>query len=122
MLCRGYSTIRLALQPGHHEVHVLVPHFPNSWPHSLELLYRLSCSQGNGVSQPASTQLCVHFLEVTKSEHQLPCGYALGHLLSGKLSPASPSLTTWVLLQLNEMVEPCMVRMDSIWGTLPATI
>ena len=30
-------------------------HFSASWPQSLEPLYRLSCSQGNGVSQPAST-------------------------------------------------------------------
>lgn len=31
------------------------PHFPPRCPQSLESLYRLSCSQGNGVSQPAST-------------------------------------------------------------------
>jgi len=67
-------------------------------------------------------QLCAHFLPGTNLEHQLPRGYAQGQLLSGKQSPASPSLTTWVLLHLNETVEPCMVRMDSTWGTLPATI
>lgn len=67
-------------------------------------------------------QLCVHLLLVTISEQQLPHVYAQGPLLSGKPSPALLSLTTWVLLQLKETVEPCMVRMDLTWGMLPATI
>lgn len=95
------------------------PHFPVSWPQSLEPLYRSwpgeqgvsACRHPNSVFTPASVQ---------RAPSVVP--WLCPPMLSGKPSPALPPLTTWVLLQLNETEEPCMVRMDLTWGTLPATI
>lgn len=123
--CKGHGSMWLPLQPGHRELHVQVPRLHTSLP-AVHRVWSLSTgsavARGMGCLSLQAPQLCVHFLLVANTEHQLPRGYAQGHLLSGKSSPALPSLTTWLLLQLNETMEPCMVRMDSTWGTLPATI
>lgn len=100
VLCKSHGTLQLALQPGHREVHMQVPHassryhmpprFPASWPQSLESPYRLSCSQGNEVSQPASTPTLCSPPLVTNTEHWLPCGKCPRTLAQWK---AEPSIT-----------------------------
>lgn len=114
----------LASQRGHHKAHVQVlPVSALSCQLATESRASLQVvARGMGCLGLQTAQLCVHFLPATNMQHQLSHGYAHRHLLSGKPSPALPSLTTWVLLQLNETEEPCMVRMDLTWGTLPATI
>lgn len=107
----------LALQPIIVTFMYRTTHLSASWPH-LVPLYSPAVAREWGV--PA----CKHPSSVLTpcQKHQLPRGHAQGHLLRGQPRQESPTLTTWALLQLNEMMEPCMVRMVSTWGTLPATI
>lgn len=116
MLSKGCGTTGLAFQPGHCDILVQVSH-TSALP-CLVPLYSPAVAREWGV--PALKQLSSVFTPCQK--HLLPRGHAQGHLSHGKPSLESPTLTTWALLQLKEMVEPCMVRMVSTWGTLPATI
>lgn len=86
--------------------HVPLPS-PAGWSLSLSLAAAMA------MGHPSLWAAPLHLPLLLVYEHLLPMA---------KWDRAPPSRTTWVLLQLNETVEPCMVRTDLTWGMLPATI